>query len=76
MFSDIGPVITKPSACLGDATKSIPNLPISKLQFEQAFNSISQPLQPPAETCLNFKDLPKTLTISFLTSTADFKYSS
>ena len=66
----MGPVITSPSAWRGEATKSIPNLPISKLTFDAAFNSISHPLQPPAETCLNFRDLEKTDVISFLTSTA------
>ncbi|OPZ64047.1 MAG: hypothetical protein BWY84_00799 [Candidatus Aerophobetes bacterium ADurb.Bin490] len=70
IFFVTGPVITIPSACLGDATKSIPNLPMSKFTFEQAFNSISHPLQPPADTCLNFKERPKSLLISALAATA------
>jgi len=56
----------KKSACRGDATNSIPKRPISKFTLPQAFNSNSQLLSPPAETCLSFNELLKYSLISFL----------
>ena len=50
IFLVTGPVITTPSAWRGEATKSIPYLPMSKFALEQALSSISHELQPPAET--------------------------
>ena len=47
-----------------------------KKQFEHAFNSISHPLHPAAETCLSFNDFEKTRRISFLAVIAAFSNSS
>lgn len=74
MFSDTGPVTIIPSAWRGEGAMSIPNLPISKFTFEQAFNSISQALHPPADTDRSFKDRPKNFFRSFRVWTAVFSY--
>ena len=59
-----GPVRTRPSAWRGEATKSTPNRPMSKLTLPQAASSISQPLHPPAETWRNFRERPNRRWIS------------
>jgi hypothetical protein len=59
MFLVNGPVATSASACLGDATHSIPNRWISKFTFAAALSSNSHPLHPPADTCRIFNERPK-----------------
>jgi len=56
MFFVTGPVTNSPSACLGEATNCIPNLPISQPIVLRTFVSASQALHPPALTSLNFRD--------------------
>ena len=57
MFSLTGPVINNASACRGDATNWIPNLPMSHAGVPSTFESASHALHPAAETCRSFKDL-------------------
>ena len=59
MFSGTGPVISKPSACLGEATNWIPNRPRSHPTVPRTLVSASQALQPPALTCRSLSERPK-----------------
>ena len=61
MFSETGPVTTRPSAWRGEATKATPKRDMSNCTLPEAFSSASQPLQPAADTCRSRSDRPKSL---------------
>src|SRR5574341_364062 len=60
---ETGPLTRSASACLGDTTKSIPNLWMSYIGLVSAVHSHSQALHDPASTCLILRDLPNTFDI-------------
>jgi hypothetical protein len=59
MLRETGPVIRTPSACRGDATNWIPNLPRSQASVLGTFVSASQALPPAALTCRSLRERPK-----------------
>ena len=60
MFSLTGPVMTKPSACRGEATNWMPNRPRSKTTVPSTFRSASHAPDPPALTWRSLSDRPKS----------------
>src|SRR6266446_2523948 len=75
MFSVTGPVISRPSACRGEATYWIPKRPRSKTGVPSTLTSALQALQSPALTTRSLSDLPKRRR-SFCSSAAARGYSS
>src|SRR3990172_7911455 len=61
MFSEIAPVISRPSACRGDATNWIPKRLRSQATVFSTFTSSSHALQPPALTWRSLRERPKRL---------------
>src|SRR5262249_2546536 len=60
MFAVTGPVISRPSACRGDATNWRPKRPRSKTIVPRTLTSASQALQPPALTTRSFSERPNS----------------